>query len=627
MASARWWLPGLTLLLLSPTLGCESCLDLDEYSIVPAPPDAGTAGTGGSGGTGGQLPCSPSAPRGVVFAAVPVAPGSSSSGEPPCDSPASTNGALDVFALAGADGTCEARGRIEAGDGATIEATARLLTSSGSVAAVAGSFRGGSLTLPLSCSDSTTVVLAEPDGAADTVFVAALRFGASSLCTMWARRIWSSVPTTLQIHGVSSLDDEVAVAGSLGGSLASFEGATSSVEATGHAFWARYYGGEPTEVRAFGQQADAVMGLGALPSTWMITGTVRAGDPGCQQCQGRSNVIDDASSCGGVGGSGGHAGGAGGAGGQTGGAGGAAGAGGLGGAGGAGGAGGHAGGAGGSGGSDPQHNTQNAFLWTWRNGDMDCSRFATFGSDRLGSPDSQVGFGIAAIESVGGCASFWTGLAGRDAWRFAADDPATALFDAGGQSSDGFVARFDGAIAQQCSSEGTPAWNDRLTSSTPGSVVWGNRVAAHICTPMVSVASFVSGAANGNLAVHRCTVGGSCTPNDAVVDLAPADQQLVVLGLGANGELAWHAAFGPVATTPVLVDGAPLGPSRDNLVVDALGHPKVLFESTGPLAIEGLNLAYCPELEQEAPAGTWLVALGAMGSGDRGRCEWAVRLR
>ena len=45
----------------------------------------------------------------------------------------------------------------------------------GAVAAVAGSYAGGALSFPPSCSDGTTVVLPETDGTADTAFVAALR--------------------------------------------------------------------------------------------------------------------------------------------------------------------------------------------------------------------------------------------------------------------------------------------------------------------------------------------------------------------------------------------------------------------------------------------------------------------
>ena len=60
MVRARWW--GLSLVLCAGAAGCEGCLNLDDYTLVPPGFDVsggGGAGAGsdGGGGAGGDVGC------------------------------------------------------------------------------------------------------------------------------------------------------------------------------------------------------------------------------------------------------------------------------------------------------------------------------------------------------------------------------------------------------------------------------------------------------------------------------------------------------------------------------------------------------------------------------------------
>src|SRR4029079_17507558 len=92
------------------------------------------------------------------------------------------------------------------------------------------------------------------------------------------------------------------------------------------------------------------------------------------------------------------------------------------------------------------------------------------------------------------CTAYWTGLAGRDAWRFSANVETTALFDAGGVSLDGFLARFDGGDTLGGGSGQSSAWNIRMTPSKSDAVAWGDRVSAARCNDDVTATALVRGA-------------------------------------------------------------------------------------------------------------------------------------
>ncbi|RLB62704.1 MAG: hypothetical protein DRI90_08485 [Deltaproteobacteria bacterium] len=262
----------------------------------------------------------------------------------------------------------------------------------------------------------------------------------------------------------------------------------------------------------------------------------------------------------------------------------------------------------------------------WRNagGDPTCVDLDTYGSDRLGTADAQVGFGISALSGGGQCTTYWTGLAGRDVWRYDAGDSTTELLDAGGGSADGFVMRVDGSDGLACGVAAAHGWNLRLTPSEAATVVWGNRVATNACAEGAVATVLISDAAGSTVALNRCQQGGSCDVVDPGLVLAGGDSQLLVTGLSPAGNLRWYAVFGPVAEAAFDAGGAPVGVARDNLALDNRGNAYLAFATTGPLATENVSLVTeCLGLQLDAPVGVYVAAFAEGGTADNAACSWA----
>lgn len=641
--------------------GCQGCLNLDEYTVVPT---GGSAGSGGTGGTGGAPGCG--APGLLHVTSVqPAAAGKVGEPGDPCAVEVDIEAGLEVRALDPDLQSCVARARILAAPGATLDSPPRIQFSENAVAGVAVTFQGGSLTLPASCASGEAVVIEEAAGAESSLLIARLQRQEATYCTQWARRAWTEDPAAakgLRAHAIRDNDvGEVAVVGSLGGA-ARFEDGGAIKDVTGGAFFARYLeGGALAEVTtlAGGGAADAAMDVLPSGAKWLLTGTVQKEQPACQGCTGAVNVSEPAAvACSGTGGAGGAGtggmtgsggagtggmtgtGGAGGAG--TGGAGGSGGVGGSGtggvAGGGAGGAGtggmagtggagtGGAGGAGGTGGSGPVFDGQNAFLWPLTEL-SECDLFTTFGSDRLDG-DLQVGFGVSTAPSSAGCSLVWAGLAGRDAWPLQSGSPGTALFDAGGASMDGFVAFSEGSDAM-CSGSPGPRWNVRVTPLAGGASAVAERAAAERCTGFggVSASAFVRSPGGGNVSLYRCQTDAGCDSAASLVPLASgADEQLVVLGLRSDGALSWSAAFGPVLAGEDAAAGSFTARSHSDLAMDSQDRLYAVFTTSGPLALQNVEtFGGCEGLVENLAEGTYMVSLRQY-AGDAAMCEWFHRI-
>lgn len=651
--------------------GCEGCLGLDQYQLVPA-----AGGTAGAGGTGGADGCSV---EGLLFVSA-VQEASDPGGEPeePCTLFGPTPAGIELRALDPERHECVARLRIAASEGTVVDSLPRIRFDTESSAYVTASFRGGSLSLAQLCDTTSAVVLEEPAGATDTLFVAKLRRQAEGFCVEWARRAWTTEPAAAGKLIVSGLDKsesgQVALTGSLGGGVVHFEDETSSQEVTGAAFFARYSkDGALAKVAVLaGAGPDgAALDTAARGAEWLITGTVSREQPACYACSGDVNVTEPAANAclagGGAGGAGGagtggvggmtgsgsgggvggmtSTGGVGGVGGMTstggvggmtgtGGVGGMTGTGGVGGVGGAGGAGATTGsggvggttGSGGSGGGAPD--SQNAFLWQQSASGDACTSFHTFGSDHLADGDAQIGFGLSALPVTSGCTAYWAGLAGREAWRFGSS-PTTSLLDAGGASMDGFIARFDGGDAIGCSGEPGPAWNLRLTPLGAAGAAVAERVSAERCgAPFGGVAAtaLVRSNGGGNLSLYRCSTAGGCESSASLIELSPEPENLVVLGLDGNGTADWSATFGPVRADENAAAGTFAARSHHDLARDSNDRVHVVFTTTGPLAVTNVNTSFdCEGLVENLAAGTYMVSLARYASG-AASCDWVHRL-
>jgi hypothetical protein len=626
---------GLLLLAAFPAAatGCESCLGLDDYTLVP---DA-------AGGTGsGPSPSACQSPvLGSVFVTTAVegggGGGAGGGAGDACDAPSSEEGGLDVIAFGLDFGQCAARTRIVKSAGATVVSPPRVHHNSASVVPVAGSLRGGSLTLPQRCTESSSVVIEEEPGATDTIFVARLRLEGSTFCTEWARRAFTSdagAAGSLRIHAVevSDTSGDVAIAGTLGGALARFEDAATAEDVKGKAFFARYSAdGSLAGLSAFRgdlSAADAAMSVSATEDGWLVTGSVKGEKPSCYDCGGASNVLDAAGVCppasgggaGGAGGAGGDGSGSGGAGGNGNGSGGGSGAG------GAGGDGSGSGGAGGGGGA-PGPDAQNAFLWRRSSAASTCSIWSSVGSDRLGSGDAQVGFDVSAVSSSSACATYFTGLAGFDAWRFVGDQAFTALFDTGGLSRDGFIARMTGSEALDCGPSGDLAWSARLAPGNVSGVVAGDRVIGARCSDSLTAAAFVRGAAGGSVDLFVCAADGSCAKSEARPSLASiAEEQLLLLGLGGDARLQWSGAIGPVSADADAAAGSFVGRPHGDLAADTHDTLYMVVTTTGPMRLSNMEPFGCDKLVEGAPAGTYVMGLAQSGFIDKARCLWARRI-
>jgi hypothetical protein len=249
---------------------------------------------------------------------------------------------------------------------------------------------------------------------------------------------------------------------------------------------------------------------------------------------------------------------------------------------------------------------------------------STFGSDRLGADDSQIGHGVGEDPDPSSCSSYWTGLSGRDPWRFDASAPSTGLFDTGGASLDGFLARFDG-----CGVADGYSWSLRMTPTQADAVVWGERAAALHCKDGVVTTTVVKGAPGGSIDWHMCSVGGDCEATESAVALSgDSAQHLVITELHGDGSLAWHGVFGPVGLDADAGAGTFAGRSHSDMAKDTGDGSYVVLTTTGPLSVRNVEpFAGCSEvLAPGAPAGTFMFHLQRGGFGEKAFCEWALRL-
>jgi hypothetical protein len=592
--------------------GCTSCLSIDEYTLVPGPPpDNSTSSSSSSGAGGAPVDCTATSTSGRIMVSAVVPGGNNRAGEPRsvCGAVGAdfVEGTLELFALDPERGDCVARAGIIPSAGAQLESLPRIQHATDDRLFVAATFRGGGLQLPLACDTQAPMSIDLPAGATDALLVAKLRLDETSsanLCTEWARIASTSEPGAagaLRVRAVRS-DDEgrVAIVGTLGGALTAFDG--SAAEVRGEAFFARYLPGGALGALALldgdGTPGPSIaMGVAIHEGSFLVTGGTRLEQPACEGCAGKSNVVDAAAACAGDGGSGGN--------------------------GGAGGAGGAAGGGGGGGGG-AAFDAVNALLWIPPGiSDDTCPQLTTYGADGS-DEDVQIGFDLSRSDSIGACSAFWTGLAGRAPWPIDVNAPSTTLFDSGGSSLDGFLVRLDGGEALGCGS-GAPAWSSRLVPTTPGTAVWGERVAAERCGQGATVAVAVRGDF-GPLQLHHCTAAGECVEPNQALTLADAERQAVILGMTPDGAAQWHGAFGPIAADADAGAGDFTGRAHLDLATDTRDMAYAVFEATGALALQNVEPFGCAALDeaQDLGPGVWVVALQHGGFTDRAHCSWAL---
>ena len=638
--------------------GCEGCLGLDQYQVVPT---GGNAGNGASGGTGGGAGGTGGAPAcgspGLLFAsAVQGASPPNEVAEDPCTILSPTEAGIEIRALDSEAHTCVARARIIPAPGVTFESLPRIRSSQTNVAFVAATFRGGPLTLPPTCGTDDPLTVEEPPGATDTLLLATLQHEGTTFCTGWARRAWTEAPGgagSLRVHALD-IDQagDIAAAGSLGPGPVRFEIGESIEEVSGGPFFARFFAtGALAElsVLAAADPGDAILGMFPRGNQWVLTGAALREQPVCQGCTGTVDVQSPAAAAcpvaggsggtGGVGGTGGTGGatgqgGTGGVGGASGGAGpgGSGGVGGVGGVGpGSGGSGGVGGGGGqgGAGGGPPLPDARNGFLWPRTNGATSCSSYATFGSDSLGDTDAQAGFGLSLVERTGGCLLYTSGLAGRAAWPFSMD-PATALFDSGGGTMDGFIAgRFGAGILCDGPPEPFgPIWNVRLTPLGAGASAVAEHVSAQRCTDLGLIAATAFVRSEGSsLATYRCTTDFGCDSTATILPLPPgASSHLVILGLAGGGEHDWSFMIAPIRAGADAAAGSFAARSHHDITRDGSDDVVVIFTTDGPLQLENTNaFGNCEDLVEGLPQGTYVIALRQI-SGDLATCDWFYRI-
>jgi collagen type VII alpha len=619
----------LSALLALPLGGCEGCLDLEEYSLVRSDGSSsggssGSSGssTGGSGATGGSTDsCGVAGFAGAVYAVFAAsAPGPADGA---CAPEAGTGPGVELVALDPADGACIARTRIVAGAQTRFEASPRVEHALDDVVVVAGTFRDGPLDFPPECGSGSAQVLEPATGARDSLFVARLRREDTAFCTDWTRRAGTEETraSALRVHDVRAGDDgSVAVAGGLGGALVRFDEVGGTRAVTGGAFVAVWsMTGTLRTVTALASRDaadDRAFSVDHRGSSWLASGSALIEDPACHACAGSSYVTERANVCA-VDGAGGAAG-ADAAGGGAGvpidaaidvddASGGSAGSGGV------------AGSSGAPGFDASSSDTLNAFIAVTDSGG--CARFESFGSDRDAS-DVQAAFDIS--HSTRSCGAYVTGLAGVGAWPLDAVDGGSAMAPGDDAVADGFLARFAGGQTVGCGAGG-PSF--ALRFSSPGGTI-GERVAAARCSEEATALAFVRGAAGQTLELELCRPGAGCDAQATTATLGQqAIDQLAVLGVGADGALAWHAAFGPVAleaTTP----GDPFGArARADLTLDQRDNVYLLLETRDALQSHNLETSECEELaDAGAASGIVLISLLRGGTTAQGQCHWARRL-
>lgn len=583
MAYRRWW--ALTAVLWTGVAGCEGCLDLEDYTLVPPGFDVsggGGAGAGsdGGGGEGGGADCTDTA--GAFFVTLPVA---SSSGIGACDDPLVAG--LRIYAFDPVDGGCVAWDSIETDPTTMLDADPRIVHRQDGVVHVAAGYASGGVTLPPSCGDGSDVVLADPSPQVG-LFVARLEQDGGGFCTGWSR-IATAPAAPLTVTAVEAdAAGTVSVTGTLGGQMATFSSGVGADEAVGSAYLAHYrVDGALDALTSFtGGEGDGIRGIDAVSGDWLFAGALRDEDPVCQGCSGDSYVAAPASECGGAGG--------------------------------AGGAGGGTGGMGvGGGGTD---NALNAMLWRWAGPADSCQALSTYGADG-DALDAQVMFDVDARPSAGACVSHVGGLAGRTAWRLGAE-PATALFDAGGATTDGFIARLRGASGA-CGPGGEVEWTMRL--SPAAGTTWTNRLATRRCADGAAAVVLVDAPSAGPLVAHRCGTDGTCD-SDTSIALA-AGNRLVTLGLTSDGSVSWQGSFGPIVGGSQAILGAPVGRLHDNLAIDNRDQLAVVLEASADLELDNVDDSECLVLVAFPQAGRYLVGLDPEGASDgRARCTFALEL-
>ena len=629
-------------MLASSVAGCEGCLGLADYELVPSDFTLGaggpttTTGTGNTGAGGSEPDPCWEAP-GTVFVAAFADAGNSPGG---CGESPVERAALRLLALDASAGTCLAVGAIQLGDGAELVGTARVAQLDGDVAYAAGMFRGGELQLPARCQDGTTAPLALPEGSSEALFLLRAQIGNAGLCTDWARAVGASEAGAMRLGALAAAaSGAVAVGGSLGGATASFVDGTTSRELTGTAFFAQYQSdGTLGDVVAFeGGAGDELKGIEAVGATWLATGTLLREQPSCHDCPGTSYVVDPAAAaCPATGGAGGTAGaggagpggfggaGPGGAGGATaGGAGGAV----AGGAGGAAAGGAAAGGAGGGGGMMPLPDAHNAFLWRWHSTSSSCGGLETYGADTLGEGDAQAA-GSTSTSFSGPRAARPTGRASRASplGPSISRIPPRRCSTAAAWFRAAYVARFEGGGSLACGLDAAPSWSVRLTPDPSGSVAWGSHVVARTCRDGVFVAANVTGAPLGTAELNRCTTALGCDGVAPTVNLVDAASQIVLVALDGSGHPEWQAAIGPTDDASYLVGDAMMGEATGDLVASRGDLLLAVVHLTGPLRARGLVTTACPALTLASAPATYALGLAPDGEAGQARCTWAVRI-
>jgi hypothetical protein len=570
--------------------GCEGCLNLDDYQLVDADFPIGGGGSGasistGGGGEGGTGPgCDVVAGFMLVTLSV-----DASGAIGPCDD--SVQPGARLYALSPEDGSCLAHAAIRAEPGAQVRVPLAVRHRLDNVAYVVGGYDGGSAALPDDC-NGTGEVLLPPVVTGTGLFVARLERQNFGYCTQWSRVATApAAPFEAMTYEVDAAGS-IAVGGRLGGQTASFDSGAGLVDVTAGAFFAHYrVDGTLDDLVAFdGDGDDTILGMKSVAGDWLVAGTLRREDPVCHGCTGTTQVVAAAADCGGVGGAGGG-GGQGGAGGQG----------------------------GGQGGGMAASDANNALLWRWTGPTLACSDVDTFGSD-ADPADAQAMFDVDTRINSGGCVTYVTGLAGRAAWRLGAD-PVTTLFDAGGATSDGFVASRV-STAGSCGA-GELSWSARLSADS--GVTWGNQVRASRCGAGAKLSAHVAGSAAGAITMHRCDAAGTCTSDDPL-DVGSGNR-VAIVGLDQDGSASWHASFGPSVAGATSLGAAPSGELVHDLAVDNRDHLAIVVETSDALVESSLDVEACLGFSLNTPAGRYAIGLEPTGnSAGEGVCTWFIGL-
>lgn len=604
--------------------GCEGCLGLDDYDLVPPGSiDIGGNGPGQGGGPTTPAECN-AAPSGTVYVSRHVLAGEFP--EESCGAPYAESDVIDILALSPLDGSCLAHARMELTGGASLGSRIRVThaASDDSPVAVAGTFQGGTLSFPPLCGagdGAALLVTAEP-GSTHSAFVSLLREDGATFCTDWVRRGWTTNGSPIEIFDLETTGDTVALSGRASApGLSFFDAGTHTATTEGVAIHVEFdINGQLTSAYAFGKgEADAATSTAFVDDDALVTGSLFQSDAACAGCAGESHVVDAGANCssaaGGAGGSGASAGGAGNDG--------------IGGAEGSGGSdlgsGGSAGGGlveagGGGAGSVVPPDSQNAWLWQRTAGDSSCEGFTTFGSDSGGPADAQVALDIAARRFGAECQTYFAGLAGQAAWPWQKADALSALFTPPGDTLDAFLIASRGTT---CGVDAVYQWSTRFMPASVNGAAWVNRVEALGCETGAVATLLVSGDA-ASLRATTCDAQRHCG-QDVNLILPGGGNQMVIASVSALGAVRWHGSLGPVEHTGYPAGAIQLPAPIDHLATDKRDGSYMVFRSIGPLLTNNLDLSPCPALEGSPAPGTFVMALAQSGNNGRAVCAWAKR--